>query len=384
MQQVNQTGLRLGSATGWQMTRHEKANQNLGLRYVDVTRKALAKRGLFCLNNYVYNHRGVMIHSVVYYRYLQRSRINKWLVRRLRRREGALAPWPVRYRMFYQLDVSSTKSVFNSRAGIKKAFPLAVQQSAKRPRIAPNLWHKMSQDERDKYNAQFTQKAAAGSQSGLAIYETPRQRTIRMKNSKRIRGWMDLEWKLHNIYKLGQTDSLNWQLRAIYDRMLGGRSEVLLYNVMQFVPSLNPIVTSRYYIFKRFSNLLYQADLIQATYLAINFNMSRVLANVIVMGLERHAAKRKQRMFLKMVEATIARLTTWDALKSKPFNMRISVYGKLDAQMRRIHVLMRCGHTQYQQVNFLTSSSKQVSVTKFGTSNVQIWMRNVSEWKQSS
>jgi len=115
---------------------------------------------------------------------------------------------------------------------------------------------------------------------------------------------------LHNIHKLGETESINRQLRAIYDPMFGGRSNVLLYNVMQFVPSVNPLVTARYYIFKRFAGLLYQADLIQATYLAINFNMSRILAHVIVVGLERHASKRKQRMFLKMVEATIARLTT--------------------------------------------------------------------------
>jgi hypothetical protein len=59
---------------------------------VDATRKALAKRGLLCVNNYVYNHRGIMMHVVVFYRYLQRSRIQRWLVKRLRGRRGALAP----------------------------------------------------------------------------------------------------------------------------------------------------------------------------------------------------------------------------------------------------------------------------------------------------
>jgi len=121
---------------------------------------------------------------------------------------------------------------------------------------------------------------------------------------------VDLEWKLYNVYKLGETESLNRQLRVIYDQMFGGRSEVLLYNVMQFVPMPNPLVTARYYIFKRFAGLLYQADVIQVTYLAIHFNMSRLLAHTIVLGLERHAAKRQQRRFLKMLEATIARLTT--------------------------------------------------------------------------
>jgi hypothetical protein len=96
----------------------------------------------------------------------------------------------------------------------------------------------------------------------------------------------------------------------MYDRMFGGRSEVGMYDIMSFVHSMNPLVAARYYIFKRFAGLLYQVDLIQAVYLAMHFNMSRILAHVIVVGLERHAAKRKQRMFLKMVEATIARLTS--------------------------------------------------------------------------
>jgi len=168
----------------------------------------------------------------------------------------------------------------------------------------------MTQQERNAHNAKTDVALTTVRKSGLMLWDTPRQKSIRIKNSQRVRGWVDLEWKLHNIHKLGETESINRQLRAIYDPMFGGRSNVLLYNVMQFVPSVNPLVTARYYIFKRFAGLLYQADLIQATYLAINFNMSRILAHVIVVGLERHASKRKQRMFLKMVEATIARLTT--------------------------------------------------------------------------
>jgi hypothetical protein len=58
------------------VTRHEKANADLSWRYVDTTRKELAKRGLFAINTYAYNHRGVMTHVAIYYRYLQRSRLN--------------------------------------------------------------------------------------------------------------------------------------------------------------------------------------------------------------------------------------------------------------------------------------------------------------------
>jgi hypothetical protein len=115
---------------------------------------------------------------------------------------------------------------------------------------------------------------------------------------------------MYNLYKLGQTERLNLQLRQIYDQLFGGRSEVLLYNIVQFVPLLNPLVTTRYYIFKRFGGLLYRDDLVQTVYLAIYLNLSRLLAHTIVIGLERHAQKRQQRRFIAMLKATVERLTT--------------------------------------------------------------------------
>jgi hypothetical protein len=159
-----------------------------------------------------------------------------------------------------------------------------------------------------KYNAKFDQTVALTATKRLP-WQPYIRKSLAENLSKKIRGWADLEWKLYCIYKLGEMDRLNHQLRLIYDRMVGGRSEVLLYNVMQFVPMINPLTTSRYYIFKRFGGLMYQADLIQASYLAIQFGMGRLLVHTIILGLERHAAKRKQRRFLKMLEATIDRLT---------------------------------------------------------------------------
>ena len=114
---------------------------------------------------------------------------------------------------------------------------------------------------------------------------------------------------------------------------------------------LNPLVTTRYYIFKRFGSLLYQADVVQTAYLAIALNLSRVFAHTIVLGLERHAQKRQQRRFLAMLKATLDRLTTWTQLQQQSFVCRISIYGKLDAKMRRTHVLLEFGDVQYQQLN---------------------------------
>src|SRR5688572_18207826 len=107
--------------------------------------------------------------------------------------------------------------------------------------------------------------------------------------------------------------------------MFGGRSNVHLFNIMQFIPMLNPLTTTKYYIFKRFGGLLYQADNVQTMYLATHFNMKLLLSHTIVLGLERHAGKRQQRRFLKMLEATIARLTSWDELELTPFVCQTSV-----------------------------------------------------------
>jgi len=85
---------------------------------------------------------------------------------------------------------------------------------------------------------------------------------------------------------------------------------VLLYNILHLIPSANHLLASRYYIFKRFSRLLFQPDLIEAVYLSAQLNLSSRLAHVIVMGLERHANQRKQRMFLKTIQATIDRLSS--------------------------------------------------------------------------
>jgi hypothetical protein len=374
MQQVNQTGLRLGSATGWIANRHEKGDVSVNWRYVDQTRKALAKRGMFCINNYTYNHRGVQTHVVIYYRYLQRSKLNRWLVQALRRREGQMAKVPVRSRIFYKLDLTSTKSAFTRKLVLRKAFPAVskVEKQVKRRKwVPPHIWKKMTFEQREAHNAKFKQQPK---ESGLVAFK-------QKKLVNQLRGWADLEWQMYNLYKVGQTERLNNQLRQMYDQLFVGRSEVLLYNIMQFVPLLNPLVTTRYYVFKRFGNLMYQADLVQTVYLAIYLNLSRLLSHTIVLGLERHAQKRSQRRFVAMLKATVERLTTWSTLQQASFVCRISIYGKLDAKMRRTHLLLKFGETQYQQVNFITSATKQTSRTKYGTSTIQIWLRNTSGWK---
>jgi hypothetical protein len=64
------------------------------------------------------------------------------LVQGLRRREGALAPLPARYRIFSKLDVASIKSTFNRKGNLREAFPGVIQPKAKRHWVESHLWKK--------------------------------------------------------------------------------------------------------------------------------------------------------------------------------------------------------------------------------------------------
>jgi len=119
-----------------------------------------------------------------------------------------------------------------------------------------------------------------------------------------------LEYYLYSVHRSDGAESMVRDLRKALDGVLNGRSEVVLYNVLQLMPVVNPLVATRYYIFKRYSRMLYQSDALQAAYLALHLNFGRLLIHTIVLGLERQASRRKQGQFLKMIREILARLTT--------------------------------------------------------------------------
>jgi hypothetical protein len=110
---------------------------------------------------------------------------------------------------------------------------------------------------------------------------------------------------MNNPYKRSGADNMSSMLRHTYDRMFGGRSNVRCFNIFQFITMLNPLVTMRYYLFRRYGGMLYVADAILGLYAAIYLGIGRLIVHIVMMGLERHARKRKQRYFLKMVAATL-------------------------------------------------------------------------------
>lgn len=72
---------------------------------------------------------------------------------------------------------------------------------------------------------------------------------------------------------------------------------------------MNPIKTTRHYILQRFSKLLYQSDVLVAIYVSTQLNLSNLFAHSILVGLERHAGRRRQqRRFLMMVRVMSERI----------------------------------------------------------------------------
>ena len=329
MQQVHSLGFRLGSTVGWQSSSYNQSSPEMNAQVNALVKHAMATRGAFLLNNYIYYHRGVAFCVIMFYRYYQRSRLPKWLVGYLNRREGALAPQMTRNYVLHHLDLNSKKSWWGRKRSLRKVFPKAG--------LKP--WQKGSQ------------------------------------NSWNMRGWIDLEYRTIRIFRRWPAHHFNYQMRKETAGMLA-RTDFRAYNVFDFTKAVNPIAVSRHYILKRFGSMLYQADVLESVYLAMQLNLSSLLAHTVTLGLERHARSRQQRRFLKMIRVTIEHLMTWKIARLRAV-WRLSVFGKLDAKMRRTHFKLRVGFVRYQHLDFILSYTQDVARTRFGTSSVRVWMRNL-------
>ena len=331
MQQVNSLGYRLGSTTGWQTGIYNRKNDLLGNQLNLILRKSIASRGAFLINAYFYYHRNVAFCPIVYYRYHQRSRLKRWLVGYLNRGEGLLAPPKVRYFTLYKNDMNSHKSLISRQKSLMRVFP----------------------------------------EAGLNGY------TNKALRSRAIRGWIDLEFKIYSAVKRRQADTLVWQLRNSMTNLIP-RAEFSVYNIFDFVSTVNPVKATKNYILQRFSKMLYQPDVLAAIYISTQLNASNLFAHAITLGLERHGRRREQRRFLSMVRVMCERIMLWKNVENRPL-WRLSIFGKLDASMRRTHYKLRVGFIRYQELDFVTNYSESISRTKFGTSSVRVWMRNLLE-----
>jgi len=68
---------------------------------------------------------------VIFYRYLQRSRLKRWLARALCHRQAALSPIVSRYRVLRKLNVYNDRALANRKRSLKM-FPNRLAQLPKR------------------------------------------------------------------------------------------------------------------------------------------------------------------------------------------------------------------------------------------------------------
>jgi hypothetical protein len=91
-----------------------------------------------------------------------------------------------------------------------------------------------------------------------------------------------------------------------------------VYNIFDFISTVNPAVATKHYILQRFSKMLYQQDILVAIYIATQLNFSNLFSHAITLGLERQARRRHQRRFLSMVRVMCERIMLWPSVENRP------------------------------------------------------------------
>lgn len=328
MQQVQPIGLRVGSTQSWDFSKvqYREGTQHLNWRYQLLVRRTIADYGCFVMNTYFYNTKNESFNAVVvYYRYLQRSRLPGYLAAMIRRGDAVLAPAWLRFFL------------------VRKARHI-------RPR-----------------------SNYLSGQHLLAV------------TTEFSRGYGDIELTYLGPNQFLHRRTLTYRLRGrlIQELFQNYYTHVMLYDIGQFIRIVNPWLVSSYYVFRRFSKLLYLNDAIQITTFVSRTHTPQLLAHILTLGLERHETRRQQKRFLRMFKAVLDRVVSWPLINRKPFDWRISLYGRLDAEIRRKHVIFQVGKTSYSSLDNLNNYTIYVAKTKFSTTSVRIWIRNLVHWEQS-
>ena len=198
MQQIQPLGLRSGVTQGWISNQYQLHNKSLNREYQWLLRKIFAKHGLFLINGYYYNMYDQIVCTGIYYKYIQRGRLPKYLAKLTRQGDILLAPPFIRlytYRRF-------AKIFFRARKILEPQF---------------------------------------GAFAMRRIY----------------RGWGDMELRLYGPLTHTMYSTLYYFLRKKFDFLFLRRTRISLYDIYQFLPPVNPVYIKQYYTFQRFSSLLY-------------------------------------------------------------------------------------------------------------------------------
>ena len=326
MQQINPLGLRVGSVQNWEIGKLSrlKDTSSASWRISLPVKRILARHGCFLLNMYCYNNPSVVSSTavIVYYRYLQRGRLIRYLSRILRQGDAMLAPPLARLYLNRRMLTVRPKSKF-----------------------LDGYW----------------------SSTHL--------------NDRFFRGWGDFELLYFAPSNFLYRRSMNYKVQKQLVQLTGTRVFISSYNISQFVPIVNPMIFSSYYIFRRFSKLRYLNDLIQVVLISSRLGTSQLISHILAIGIEKHETKRLQRRFVNMFESVVNRALGWELIRRKPVDWRVSIYGRLDGRIRRSHVLIKVGRTKYQRLDNLINYAYSISKSKFSASSVRVWVRNLVHWK---
>lgn len=327
MQQVQPVGLRVGATQGWDFTKVQycEGAQSLNWRYQLLVRRTIADYGCFVMNTYFYNTKNESFNAVVvYYRYLQRSRLPGYLAAMVRRGDAVLAPPWLRFFLARKVRHIRPKSTYFSNRLLVDA------------------------------STEFSRGYGDTELSHLGPDQLIHRRTL----TYRLRG------------------------RLMQEIFQDHYTHVILYDVGQFIRIVNPWLIGSYYVFRRFSKLLYLHDAIQITTFVSRTHTPHLLAHILAVGIERHETRRQQKRFLRMFKSILDRVISWPLISRKPFDWRISLYGRLDAEIRRKHTMFQVGKTSYNTLDNLNNYTLHTAKTKFSTTSVRIWMRNLVHWEQ--
>lgn len=119
---------------------------------------------------------------------------------------------------------------------------------------------------------------------------------------------------------IGRRRMIIYKIRAALRKVLGERFSISIYNINQFIPFVNPLLFSSYYVFNRFKRYLYLYDLIQLIGLSSKLSLSNLVGQTLAMGIERHETRKIQRRFLKVFTQITDRMVSWELIKRKPLD----------------------------------------------------------------
>ena len=138
---------------------------------------------------------------------------------------------------------------------------------------------------------------------------------------------------------------------------------------------INPLaIRDSYPRYKAYSSLAYSVDVLLVTLYASIYSLSNLMADMIIRGLLRNMKRHKQ--FLTLIEVTIEHFRSLTNWPFKPLDWRIAIHGKIGSGVirSRSHYI-KTGYLPMQTISFPVDYTYRQADTKFGSIGVKVWMR---------